>query len=333
VRSHISSIIIFYSIAMLIISSSFLLSSVATPSQAVAGRSSKNTLVLSNVVGGTAQLPLPTPGVSSQFTDGQDNFGCASGPGSINTINDQGQGAICASGPGSTNNRIINNDINIRIQGVNVPSPSSSLASENVMTCRPLIPCNGTNRADIIMAAISEKAFGLDGNDMIFGAADDQLYGGGGNDIILVGPGNSLADGGPGNDVLMGGIDHSLLVGGTGNDKLFAGPGDTVMSGGSGANHFNCPASGAGLARSIVLDYDPANGDTISGQCTLINNAGSSASGGATKPTLSDSRDSSSGNSLEIQGLTASWEPLRQQLQVAKHLINGTSNTYLSKSR
>jgi Ca2+-binding RTX toxin-like protein len=301
-----SSLIVILCLISILTTSAFLLSTVFTPSQAAARHSSKNMLVSSNTVDHIAQLPLPTPGVMSEFTDGQDNFGCASGPGSINTINNQGQGAICTSGPGSTNNRNINNDVNIRIQGMNIPSPSSSLASENVITCRPLISCIGTNSTDIIMAAISEKVFGLNGNDMIFGAADDQLYGDGGNDIILVGPGNSLADGGPGNDVLMGGIGHSLLVGGTGNDKLFAGPGDTVMSGGSGANHFNCPASVAGLARSVVLDYDPANGDTISGQCTLINNAGSSASGGATKPTLPDSGDSSSGNSLEIQGLTAS---------------------------
>jgi Ca2+-binding RTX toxin-like protein len=46
---------------------------------------------------------------------------------------------------------------------------------------------------------------------MIFGAADDQLYGDGGNDIILVGPGNSLADGGSGDDVLMGGIGHLFV--------------------------------------------------------------------------------------------------------------------------
>jgi hypothetical protein len=158
------------------------------------------------------------------------------------------------------------------------------------------------------MAGISEQVFGLKGSDMIYGAADDQLYGSKGNDIILSGAGNSLADGGPGDDVLTGGIGHSLLIGGPGNDKLFAGPGDTVMEGGSGANHFDCPVSIAGLARSIVLDYNPTNGDTISGQCTLVNNVGrSGGGGGVAAATLPDTGEtpSSSGNNLAIEGVIA----------------------------
>jgi Ca2+-binding RTX toxin-like protein len=137
------------------------------------------------------------------------------------------------------------------------------------------------------------------------------LYGSKGNDIILSGAGNSLADGGPGDDVLTGGIGHSLLIGGPGNDKLFAGPGDTVMEGGSGANHFDCPVSIAGLGRSIVLDYNPSNGDTISGQCTLVGRSGVGGGEGAgAAATLPDSGETpssspSSGNNLAIEGVIA----------------------------
>ena len=35
----------------------------------------------------------------------------------------------------------------------------------------------------------------------------------------------------------------------------------------------------SGLARAIVLDYNPDNGDTISGQCKIINTIGDPNSG------------------------------------------------------
>jgi hypothetical protein len=84
------------------------------------------------------------------------------------------------------------------------------------------------------------------------------------------------------------------------------------MEGGSGANHFDCPASIVGLARSIVLDYNPANGDTISGHCTLVNNVGRSGGGGeggvgaaTTLPDTGETPSSSSGNNLAIEGVIA----------------------------
>jgi Ca2+-binding RTX toxin-like protein len=296
VSSHISLIIIFY-LNAIVVTSSLLLSSVDALSPLTAkARSSANMLVSSNTDVRTNQLPLPTnamqPGIRSQVTGGQDD----------NNV------AISSSRFGSSNSVTTNiNNLGDRIEGLSL-SPGSR-TSGNVITCRPLIPCIGTNNTDFIMAGISEQIFALKGDDIIFSAADDQLYGDGGNDIILAGAGNSLADGGPGDDVLTGGIGHSLLVGGPGNDKLFAGPGDTVISGGSGANHFDCPASISGLARSIVLDYNPANGDTISGQCTLVNNVGpSGGSGGrtASQITLPDTGETSSDSSLGTQGVIAS---------------------------
>jgi Ca2+-binding RTX toxin-like protein len=218
------------------------------------------------------QLPLPTNVINTaipQIIDGQDGA--------------------------STNN------FGNRIQGLNLPP--GSVTTRNVITCLPLIPCIGTNKDDIVMGGISELIFGLKGNDIIFGAANDQVYGNNGNDIIMLGAGNSLADGGSGNDVLTGGIGHSLLIGGSGNDKLFAGPGDTVMNGGSGSNHFDCPASIAGLARSVVLDYNPSNGDTISGQCTLVNTVGNSQNNNNNVPNLPETGDTTSaGNTGAIAG-------------------------------
>jgi hypothetical protein len=302
-RSCISFNIAFYLI--LIIITSLILSSqrAVSPTAAKASLLS-NMQVSSKIATGTTQLPLPTGGlygIISQITSGQDGVVSTSGSGSVTSINSQGQdGVVSASGLGSV---VSINRLGNRIQGLSL-SPDST-RSGNVINCRPVIPCIGTNRADIIMAGISEQVFGRKGNDMIFGAADDQLYGDGGNDIILVGIGNSLADGGSGDDVLTAGVGHSLLIGGPGNDKLFAGPGDTVMAGGKGANHFDCPASVAGLARSIVLDYNPANGDTISGQCTLVNNVGPSGGAGQATP-LPDSGETSSGSSPGTEGVIAS---------------------------
>jgi hypothetical protein len=43
------------------------------------------------------------------------------------------------------------------------------------------------------------------------------------------------------------------------------------MEGGTGSNSFDC---GLALVKSIVLDYNPDNGDTIAGQCKIVNNIG-----------------------------------------------------------
>jgi Ca2+-binding RTX toxin-like protein len=153
-------------------------------------------------------------------------------------------------------------------------TPSTSVRFGNTITCAPLVPCFGTNNDDIIYPGAGELVFARPGDDIVFGAFNDQIYGGNGNDIIHLGPGHSLAAGASGDDSLLGGLGGGLLSGGPGNDKLFAGPVFTTMNGGGGANHFNCPLSVAGLARSIVLDYNPANGDTISGSCSLVNTIG-----------------------------------------------------------
>ena len=162
-----------------------------------------------------------------------------------------------------------------RIVGLNF---NSGVFFGNVETCSDATTCIGTNNDDIIYGGVREQVFGLKGEDMIFGSLDSQLYGQQGDDLIFVSAGHNLADGGNGDDTMLGGVGNDLLTGGKGNDKLFAGTGDSVLDGGPGANHFDCPLSLLGLARAVVLDYNPDNGDTIAGQCKIVNTVGSGSS-------------------------------------------------------
>ena len=141
----------------------------------------------------------------------------------------------------------------------------------NLETCDDSSTCVGTDNDDIIRGGSNEQVFGRNGDDMIFGGLSSQLYGGEQDDVILTGAGSNVVDGNSGDDTLLGSLGNDLLVGGKGNDKLFAGSGDTIMKGESGANHFDCPLSMLGLARAMVLDYNPDNGDTIGGQCKIVN--------------------------------------------------------------
>lgn len=135
----------------------------------------------------------------------------------------------------------------------------------------------GNNKDEIIYTlAGTDRVFAKGGNDIIYGGpGTDRLYGEKGDDIINAGVGGNLLDGGPGNDVLAGGAGNDLEVGGSGDDQLLAGLGSTIMEGGTGSNSFDC---GLVPAKSIVLDYNPDNGDTISGQCKIVNNVGLSTS-------------------------------------------------------
>lgn len=114
-----------------------------------------------------------------------------------------------------------------------------------------------------------DRVFAGMGNDIIYGGlGDNRLYGERDDDIIIPGGGSNLVDGGPGSDVLFGGVGNNLLLGGDGNDQLIAGIGTTIMDGGPGGNGFDCGPS------SMVLDYNPDNGDTVAGKCKIVNNVG-----------------------------------------------------------
>jgi Ca2+-binding RTX toxin-like protein len=144
------------------------------------------------------------------------------------------------------------------------------------------------------------------GNDIVFGGTgSDRLYGGNDDDLMMGGAGNVLVDGGNGNDVILPGAGEGLLVGGDGNDKIFAGPVNTIMYGGKGADTFDCPLPVAGLARSIVMDYNPTNGDTLTGQCKVMNTIGNSKSGDISSLVLPDTQDSEgSSNSIIPNAIT-----------------------------
>lgn len=174
-----------------------------------------------------------------------------------------------------------------RIEGLDF---NSGVFYGNLETCDDSVTCVGTNNDDIIRGGGNEQVFGRDGDDMIFGGHSSQLYGGKQDDILLPGAGNNVVDGDSGDDTLLGSLGNDLLAGGKGSDKLFAGAGDTIMKGGSGANHYDCPLSLLGMARAIVLDYNPDNGDTVAGQCKIVNTVVGNDTGAESIPKI-DLRD------------------------------------------
>jgi hypothetical protein len=195
------------------------------------------------------------------------------------------------------------NKLGSRIDGLELPP--GCVFNGNIITCAAIVPCIGTDDDDIMFCGIRSRAFALDGDDLVYGGGlGDQVYGGKGDDLLIAGAGKSLLDGGPNDDVLMGGLGNNLLAGGNGNDKLFNGAGTSVMYGGKGANHFDCTISALGLARSVVMDYNPSKGDTIAGPCKLVNTLDDSNKSerikGIPQTPLPDTGETSSGGSNEI---------------------------------
>jgi Ca2+-binding RTX toxin-like protein len=186
-----------------------------------------------------------------------------------------------------------------RIDGIEISSGIVKFG--NIITCAAFIVCNGTNNDDIIYSGALDRTFAKDGNDIVYGGLSNQIYGGKDDDLLIAGAGKVYVDGGPGADILMAGLGNALLAGGNGNDKLFAGPATSVMYGGKGANNFDCPLSALGLARSVVMDYNPSNGDTLSGPCKIINTIGNSNSGNSFD-VLPDTGDSEGGSNPIIPG-------------------------------
>jgi Ca2+-binding RTX toxin-like protein len=134
----------------------------------------------------------------------------------------------------------------------------------------------GTNKDDIIygVPVADVSIYGLNGNDYIIGGSGNtRLYGANGNDYINGGTGNAQMYGGKGDDVLIGGSGNNVILGGPGNDQLYAGTGTDTLIGGTGADFFNCgPQTSAGGSPSsaIILDFNPAEGDTKSSNCKYV---------------------------------------------------------------
>ena len=109
---------------------------------------------------------------------------------------------------------------------------------------------------------------GLERNDILQGSiGDDSLYGDEGDDELTGADGNDKLYGGPDNDVHLAGIGSDLLVGDKGNDELYAGPEDDVLIGGPGADYFDCSEG-----YDIIIDFDPARGDTHADNCEVVLN-------------------------------------------------------------
>jgi Ca2+-binding RTX toxin-like protein len=142
--------------------------------------------------------------------------------------------------------------------------------------CPPLI---GTQQDDIIIATSVTDAtiYGLGGNDFIHcGIGSCKAFAGPGDNVVVAGlldTDTSKLYGGSGNNIFIGGTGSALMVGGSGNDQFFAGTGHDVMIGEGGANYFDCGLSGTG----IILDFNPAQGDTKASNCKFVITANSNA--------------------------------------------------------
>jgi serralysin len=124
------------------------------------------------------------------------------------------------------------------------------------------------------------------GNDTIRGGQDfDILYGECGNDILSGNQGSDYAYGGTGNDFVRGGQGIDALVGDSGNDTLIGDAGIDKLWGGEGADLFvlrreagassgeigsdgpraagTFPLKVDEVPADFILDYNPAQGDTI----------------------------------------------------------------------
>jgi Ca2+-binding RTX toxin-like protein len=153
--------------------------------------------------------------------------------------------------------------------GLNVPR-NLIVGPDCTQQCPPLI---GTQGDDTIIATAVTGAtiYGLGGNDYIqCGQGDCHAFTGPGDNVLVASisssSDNSKLYGGSGNNIFIGGAGSDLMLGGKGNDQFYAGPGHDVMIGNGGANFFDCGLNGAG----IILDFNPANGDTKASNCKFV---------------------------------------------------------------
>jgi hypothetical protein len=122
------------------------------------------------------------------------------------------------------------------------------------------------------------RRFSKYGNDIVYGELSNHIYVGKNYNLLNGGAGKVYVDGATRVYILTVGFGNALLAGGNGNNKLLARPSTSEMYGGKVANNFDCPLSALGLARNVVMDYNPSNGDALSGTCKIINTVGNSNS-------------------------------------------------------
>jgi Ca2+-binding RTX toxin-like protein len=156
-------------------------------------------------------------------------------------------------------------------QGLNIPK-NLIVGPDCTQSCPPII---GTQKDDIIIATAVTDAtiYGLNGNDFIqCGPAACKAFAGPANNILVASTSSSTDNnklyGSSGNNIFIGGPGDTLMVGGKGNDQFYAGIGHDTMIGGGGANFFDCGLNGNG----IILDFNPANGDTKASNCKFVVN-------------------------------------------------------------
>jgi hypothetical protein len=162
---------------------------------------------------------------------------------------------------------------------LNIPKNLIVPEACSLNVCPPII---GTQRGDIIIATAVNNAriLALGGNDIIeCGFGNCKVLTAFGNNVLMSGASSSAhlfaGSGGvfrPGNNIFIGGGGETLMVGGRGNDQFYAGSnnlfdgGGDIMIGGSGANYFDCGSNGNG----VILDFNPAKGDTKSSNCKFV---------------------------------------------------------------
>ena len=135
--------------------------------------------------------------------------------------------------------------VTVRLQNGQYVVESNSLAARSFASANVtniyFAGCGG-NDTFTNNTALSSKAYGGDGLDVLTGGSgDDRLYGESGNDtlygeagkdMLAGGDGDDTLEGGEGNDSLGGGADNDRLYGENGNDRLRGGAGNDRLRGG-----------------------------------------------------------------------------------------------------
>jgi Ca2+-binding RTX toxin-like protein len=113
--------------------------------------------------------------------------------------------------------------------------------------------------------------FGGSGNDnLLVDAIEALVHGGSGSDVIEVRGGSYIVDGAGGADTIrVRGEGSATVYGSSGDDTFTSGQeSSAVFFGGTGADDFLC-----GAGDDTVMDYNEAEGDTVSDECEEVNTA------------------------------------------------------------